>query len=203
MATLFNDQPVIRRARSLLLPLLLLFVAPTRAELELTGWYAGFMYSDSSEELVLNTGGTRSVNKGHVKVKSGKMLNEYLSVEGQFGMTTNTGDKRGRLSYGLYLRPDLDLGRYRLYALLGVSGFYDYHDVADNISESGASLGLGVEVFGSKDVALSLEYLRMIDKSVDEGDYVYDSIGLGFSYYFTDDTSYFSRNRNKIKSIRY
>jgi hypothetical protein len=203
MASLSTDLPVIRWARNLLLLPLLFSVAPAQAELELTGWYAGFMYSDSSEELDLDTGGTRSVNKGHLKIKAGKTLNEYLSVEGQFGMTTNTGDKRGRFTYGVYLRPSKDFGRYRLYGLVGASGFYDYHDVEEDVSESGASIGFGIEMFGSKDVALSFEYLRMIDKSIDEGDYVYDSIGLGFSYYFTDDTSYFSRNRNKIKSIRY
>ena len=203
MASLFFRSLFARPAR-LLLALPLLFTVPgAQAELELTGWYTGFMYSDSSEELDLNGGGTRSLNKGHLKVKAGKTLREYLSVEGHLGMTTNTGDKRGRFTYGLYLRADKDFGRYRLYGLLGASGFYDYHDVEEDVSESGASWGAGVEIFGSKNVALSLEYLRMIDKSVDEGDYLYDSLGVGFSYYFTDDTSYFSRNRNKIKSIRY
>ena len=203
MASLSSYPKVSRWARSLIALSLLMVLSPARAELELTGWYGGFMYSDSSEELKLDSGSTRSVNKGHLKLKAGKKLNENFSVEGQLGMTTNTGDKRGRFTYGLYLRPEKDFGRYRVYGLLGASGFHDYHDVQPDVDESGASIGLGVEVFGSKAVALSVEYLRMIDKSVDEGDYVYDSIGIGFSYYFTDDTSYFSRNRNKIKSIRY
>ncbi len=188
----------------LLMALPLLFTLHTaEAELELTGWYYGFMFSDSSEKLDLNGGGTRSVSKGHLKMKMGKSFNDYLSVEGQLGMTTNTGVKRGRFTYGLYLRPYMDFSSYRLYGLLGASGFYDYHDVREDVSESGFSWGLGIEVFGSKNAALSLEYLHMIDKSISAGDYTYDSLGLGFSYYFMDDTSYFSRNRNRIKSIRY
>lgn len=192
-----------RHARALLGATLLLTVPLAQAELKQTGWYGGFYYSDSTDRLEPDNGAVTEVSKGHIKVKAGKQLNDYVSVEGQFGLTTNSGDKRGLLSYGVYLRPYKDIGRYRLYGLLGASGIYAYSDAVDDVSESGGSLGLGVEVFGSKNVALSLEYLRLIDKSVPGGNYSFETIGIGFSYYFIDDTSYFSRNRNKIKSIRY
>ena len=203
MASLFFRSLFARPSRLLVALPLLFTLSSAQAELELNGWYTGFMYSDSSEKLDQNGGGTQAVSKGHLKLKSGKALNEYLSVEGQLGMAAGTGRKRGRFSYGLYLRPYMDFGSYRLYGLLGATGFYDYDDRQDNVSESGASWGIGIEVFGNKNAAISLEYLHMIDKTISQGDYVYESLGLGLSYYFMEDSSYFSRNRNRIESIRY
>ncbi len=202
--TLFSPSlSLCRHARALLGAVLLLTAPLAQAELKQTGWYGGFYYSGSTDRLEPVNGLPTEISKGHIKIKTGKQLMDHVSLEGQFGLTTNSGTKRGLLSYGVYLRPFVDIGRYRLYGLLGASGIYAYSDVVDNVSESGGSLGLGVEVFGGKNAALSLEYLRMIDKSVQNGKYSFETIGIGFSYYFLDDTSYFSRNRNKIKSIRY
>ena len=118
-------------------------------------------------------------------------------------MTTNSGATQGIATYGAYLRLGKDYGQYKPYGLIGFSGIYAYEDNVDNVSETSGSYGAGLEIFGSKDLAITFEYLRMIDKSVDGGDSTFDAFGAGFTYYFTEDKSYFNKNRNKIRSIRY
>lgn len=172
------------------------------AEIEWTGLYSGLQFSDSTDEFK-EVGGKDKDNRGHLKAKLGKYLVNWLSVEGQFGMTTNSDTNRGIATYGVYVRPDLDLGQYKLYGLLGLGGLYAYEDNEENDSEVGFSYGVGLEIFGTKDIAVTFEYISLIDKSVDGGDRTFDTLGIGFTYYFTDDKSYFNKNRNKIRSIRY
>jgi hypothetical protein len=87
--------------------------------------------------------------------------------------------------------------------LLGYSGFSASQNHGDNVTESDASYGLGLEIFGSKNIAVTFEYLNMLDKTVDGDDDTFDAIGVGFTYYFIEEKSLFNRNRNKIDSIRY
>lgn len=173
------------------------------AEVDYTGTYWGVQFSDSTDKFEADSGGTTKKNRGHVKGKYGKALNEYVSVEGQFGITTSSNSTRGIYTYGAYLRASKDLGDYKIYGLLGASGLQAYDDDFDDVSESSGSYGVGIEIFGSKTTAITIEYLQMVDKSLDDGDFTFDTLGLGFTYYFVDDQSYFNKNRNKIRSIRY
>jgi len=172
------------------------------AEIDLTGMYTGLIFSNSSYDLKTNSGKT-SESWGHIKGKLGTSLNEWIDVEGQLGLTTNTDTKQGVFSYGAYLRIGQDLGQYKPYGLVGFSGYHLHEDGYGSETESGFSYGAGIEIFGSKDLTVTFEYLRLIDKSVDGGDLTFDTLGIGFTYYFTEDTSYFNKNRNKIRSIRY
>lgn len=173
------------------------------AEMDLSGLYSGFIFSNSQFESKTPGFSKTTQDWGHGKVKIGKILNEYTSVEGQFGMTTNSDADHGNLTYGIYLRAGKDFDQYKLYGLAGLGGFHSYADGLDNVSENGFSYGVGIEIFGSKDLTVTLEYVSLVDKSVDGADIVFDTLGLGFTYYFTEDTSYFNKNRNKIRSIRY
>ncbi len=187
--------------------LLILFIAlsgsslPVSAEIDLTGLYSGLQYSSS--EYKSTNGSTETASNGHIKAKLGKTINENLSAEGQFGMTTNSNDKLGTFTYGGYLRGSKDYGQYKPYGLIGFSGYYSYADNSDSQSETGGSLGVGLEIFGSKDITITFEYLRLMDKTINGADVTFDTFGVGFTYYFTEDTSYFNKNRNKINSIRY
>ena len=172
------------------------------AEIDLTGLYCGVIFSNNSYDLKTNSGKVTE-NWGHVKAKLGTSLTEWIDVEGQLGLTTNSDAGHGVATYGVYLRIGQDLGQYKPYGLVGLSGFYLYEDGYDSESEAGFSYGAGIEIFGNKDLTVTFEYLRMIDKSVDGGDLTFDTLGIGFTYYFTEDTSYFNKNRNKIRSIRY
>ena len=172
------------------------------AEIDLTGMYAGVIFSNNGYDLKTNSGKV-SESWGHVKAKVGTSLTELIDAEGQLGLTTNSDAGHGVVSYGAYLRIGKDMGQYKPYGLVGLSGFYLYEDGYDSESETGFSYGAGIEIFGSKDLTVTFEYLRLIDKSVDGGDLTFDTLGVGFTYYFTEDTSYFNKNRNKIRSIRY
>lgn len=173
------------------------------AEIDLTGLYSSAIFSNASYDLNLNGGGKVTESWGHFKAKLGKSLNEYIDVEGQLGLTSNTGKRHGVITYGAYLRIGKDFGQYKPYGLVGVSGFHLYQDGINDETEAGFSYGAGIEIFGSKDLTVTLEYLRLMDKSVDSGDLTFDTVGIGFTYYFTEDKSYFNKNRNKIRSIRY
>jgi hypothetical protein len=171
------------------------------AENVLTGTYYGLQFANSQSRLE-NSVSTTDTNYGHIKGKFGWVMNDILSLEGHLGFTNNSDDIEKLMVYGAYLRAGKNFGDYKLYGLIGLGGIYSY-DTKDKESESGGSYGLGLEVFGSKKIAITLEYLIVLDKSIDAGDLTFDSIGIGYSYYFTDDTSYFNKNRNKVKSIRY
>jgi hypothetical protein len=178
-----------------------LFWLPVQAELEFSGSYYGVQFSDSRDKFDGNAG-TVEQSRGHLKGKYGWIMGDLLALETQLGVTTNSDHKTGILTYGAYARMGKDFGQSKVYGLAGVGGIYAYDDNFDDVSEAGASIGAGLEVFGSKDIAITLEYLRILDKSVSGGDLTFDTLGFGFTYYFTEDTSFFNKNRNKIDNIR-
>ena len=174
------------------------------AEIDMTGLYTGAQFSSSTLEITPTTGSKTSNGYGHMKVKVGKYINDMISAEGQLGATSNTGGSKGIVTFGGYARIDKDIGQYKYYGLLGFGGVYSYADGSPSVTESSFSYGVGIEIFGSKDLALSIEYLVVLDTEIDGGsDMTFDTVGLGFTYYFTEDTSYFNKNRNKVRSIRY
>ena len=175
---------------------------PVFAELDLTGIYYGIQFADSRDQFEDSSGKTTE-NRGHIKLKVGKILNEHVSLEGQLGGTTNTSTSQGILTYGGYARVDKDFDGYKLYGLLGFGGIHAFQDNVGDVTESSFSYGAGLEIFGSKHIAITLELVSILDKSVNGGDSTFSTIGAGFTYYFIEDKSYFNRNRNKIRSIRY
>jgi len=195
--------PQKRLSSIVLLLLSLSFSFCAQAEVELSGLYSGILYSSSHLETRATGQPKGTQNWGHIKVKVGTILNDLVSVEGQLGVTTNTNADLGTLTYGGYLRAGKDFSQYKLYGLLGYSGFHSYKKGQDSVNENSFSYGVGLEVFGSKNIAITLEYLMLVDKTVDRSDLTFDTLGLGFTYYFIEDKSYFNKNRTKIRSIRY
>lgn len=194
---------------SLILGACVAISSPAQAEIEWTGLYSGIYFSNAKDKFEADSGGKEEESRGHIKIKLGKYLNNFLSVEGQIGMTNNSDDTQGISTYGAYLRANKSFGKYNMYGMLGYSGIYSYHDDFDSVSESGGSYGVGLEIFGSKNLALSIEYLALLDMSVDgddpnfgSGDLKFETIGIGLTYFFSDETSQFIKNRNKIRSIR-
>lgn len=181
--------------------LALIVGTPARSEIELSGTYYGLQYSDSRSKFESNLG-TAEESEGHIKGKYGWVFNDYVSLEGQLGLTTDSDGKDGVLTYGGYVRLDKDFGQYKTYGLLGFGGLNAYSDGGDDVTESSGSIGVGVEIFGSRDTAITLEYVRILDTGIEGGDLTFDAIGLGFTYYFSEDSSFFNKNRNKIQSIR-
>ncbi len=194
-----------------LLASLAIFTTPAVAELELTDIYYGLQFTNNK----WNSGSNSEQSWNFIDGKYGKQLNDWVSVEGRVGLSDNLSNVHGIINLGGYVRIGKDLGQYRPYGLLGYTYTYWFEedldelgdqlniDLDDSYDESGFSYGLGIEIFGSPNVAITLEVMRAIDESDDDGDTTIDQIGLGFNYYFVSDTSRFNKNRDKIRSIRY
>ena len=178
---------------------------PAAAELELTGKYYGIQFTNGDYELDIDNPVATDFKESwnFIDAKYGSQLNDLVSVEGRLGVSNNLGKDHGIVTLGGYLRIGKNLGRYRPYGLIGGSGIFIYEEGLDDYDESSFSYGAGIEIFGSPNVALTFEWLRGIDKSVDDGDLTFDSVGFGFNYYFSEESSIFNKNRNKIRSIRY
>ncbi len=186
-----------------ILVLALAFQGAAFAEVNLTGTYTGLQFAEAEYDLNTDAGNRLSDSWGYIKAKYGKQINEYFALEGQLGLVTKTDSDQGVVTYGGYARFSKDFGRYKPYALLGFAGMELYDKIEDNQSETGFSYGAGIELFGSKDLTLSIEYVSLLNQSTDTGELTYKSLGIGFTYYFSEDTSQFNKNTNKVRSIRY
>jgi|GEM_PF-819862 len=181
-----------------------MMVGQALAEPKLTGTYFGGFYSNSDQSLDVPGAATFNRSRGHLKFKMGMALNEYIDLEGQLGATSDTGSNEGIITYGAYARlyKDFDNRAYRAYGLVGVSGTEDMNSITD-LSENGLSYGFGFEIFGSKNLSIGIEMIRMYDTSFNTGELSSDLVGLGVTYYLMEEGSIFDRNRDKIDSIRY
>lgn len=200
-----------RLSSAVFFSLLALGASPVHAQKQLTGVYSGALYSESSDKFEPDNGGdTQEETRGHLKYKLGMELASHLAVEGQIGMTTNSSSDRGILTLGGYLQAFKKFEKYKVYGLLGYSGIWAYDDASDDVDENGVSYGLGIEIFGSTDMAISIEYMSVLDVSVESdnptfssGDVSFQTLGIGFTYYFNDESSAFARNQKRLDSIRY
>ncbi len=179
-------------------------VGQVLAEPRLTGIYAGGYYSNSDQSLDVPGAATFNRSRGHLKLKMGMALNEYVDLEGQLGATSDAGSDEGIITYGAYARfyKDFEERAYRAYGLVGFSGTEDMNSITD-LSDSGLSYGFGFEIFGSKNLSIGIEMIRLYDTSFKGGELSSDVVGLGVTYYFMEEGSVFDRNRDKIDSIRY
>ena len=193
----------------IMLVIIILSCNTAYAEKELTGSYMGILFSNTSENFDPDTGSAITEKTGHIKFKLGTQLNEWATVEAQGGFTTDSDEKQGLATLGGYLRYDHKLDGISIFGLLGLGVVASYHDDLDNVNESGLSWGLGIEVYGSKDLSLTLEYISLIDISVEDddpefgpGDLIFEMIGIGLTYHFSEETSPFVKNQNGFKTIR-
>ncbi|MCG6970318.1 MAG: outer membrane beta-barrel protein [Gammaproteobacteria bacterium] len=138
--------------------------------------------------------------------KIGYDIASFFAIEGQIGGTIPedyviineqgqiAGDYDVRSEHaGIFLRGNWRLRNVTLYGLLGY-GYYNLiesekidgqSDVTYFTEESGLSYGIGVDLFGSRRTALSLNWMQLI-KEETEFDFTLDvsSIYLGITYYF-------------------
>ena len=187
---------------SILLIVLLSVSESVYAQVELTGYYFGFQYNNASFE-VDDSASDISESWGLLHGKFGKAINDLLSIETKLGVSTNADSSHLVYTYEAFLKIGKSLGKYKPYGILGVSGVHVHQAGYFTEDFSGGSYGVGLEIFGSKDLALELEYIRATDTTDAGFDVHMDSMTLGFVYYFSSETSVFNRNRNKIRSIRY
>ncbi|MDQ7017288.1 MAG: porin family protein [Gammaproteobacteria bacterium] len=177
-----------RRVAGCVLPLLLAVSSVSEAD-----WVAETPRPDSyigfnvgSSELVGTTLGT--VAMSNLNLRLGYHFADYFAVEGHVGWgSDNTGVllKSPNSRYAaLFLRLDLPYDRVNLYLLAG--GSYFESDVVTTTAvkkgnETSPAYGVGIELFGNRDTALTLEIARYLENSVHDR---YDSVGVGFVTHF-------------------
>jgi hypothetical protein len=177
---------------------------PAIAELELTGYYLGGEFTNGSYKKDFSDSTTDiSESWGFLQGKFGKKINETLSVEAQLGISSNLTSDHGVYFLSTFLKVGRSFEGYTLYGLLGGTTSHIYEAGYDTDNYSGFSYGAGIEIFGSKDVSISLEYQSLLNITDNGADVKFDVTSLGFTYYFSDEKSKFNKNRNKIRSIRY
>lgn len=118
-----------------------------------------------------------------VSLRLGYHFSDFVGVEGRLG--TNAAniegdDDAGRpiTEYaGLFLRLDLPFEKTNVYVLLGGSSVRFDDESVDSDDKDPVAGGIGIELYGSEDTALVLEYMTYAEDS-------YQGVGLGFKHHF-------------------
>ena len=187
-------------SRSLILLAALLLPA-TALALEQPSQYYGFtlgtytlddglddLDSDLSDNAGIdNVGRLESTDVGF---RAGYDFHRFFGIEGRAGYSTgqngNLRSLHDELYYGgVFGRFKLPFQRLNLYALAGVGGVQlelddddaDALGVNDKYGDIGASWGVGVELFGSDRVAITLDYMSYANNQ-------YDGFSFGFVHHF-------------------
>lgn len=178
--------------------LLLLAGFSVQAEQQRTGDYWGFQAGNSLDRIASNVS-SNNVNRGYLKLRYGTYLDDYLAAEGHIGAISNSRTDEGIVTLSGFVRAERVYGKAKYYGILGYSGIFSYHDVAGNESEFSLSYGVGVELFGGPDTSIALEYVSVIDTDLSNGNqFSFDTIGIGFTHYFVEESSKLSKTlRNR------
>ncbi|MES9974015.1 MAG: porin family protein [Candidatus Thiodiazotropha sp.] len=123
-------------------------------------------------------------------VRGGMEFNEFLAVEGQFGLFGEdvVNDRSYQIEYllSIYARGNLPLldSRTRLYALAGVTHFSGNVPGFSSVDETTIGYGIGLELYADEQNALTLEWLRHAVGDIHNVDYKLESASLGFVHRF-------------------
>ncbi|MEM7564609.1 MAG: outer membrane beta-barrel protein [Pseudomonadota bacterium] len=174
---------------------------------ERTGWYTSVMYLNANEEV-----DSLEEDRGSTALKIGRVMSDKYSLEAH-GSIVNSSDTddgiftvSGFARYGV-VDDDYSYfglaGKYAFYGIAGLSIIRSYSTSDSDITESSLSFGAGVDIFGSPNLGITLEYIYMIDAEIDDGrDLEYQTLGIGLTYYFVRENNRFNRNRRGLDNIR-
>ena len=167
-------------------------------------WYYGF----GASPYRLEDADTDShISFGAFSGRVGINMNEFLAVEGHLGLSdwknifssSTYGNVDARLIVSsIYLKAKYEQEKYTFYGLVGTTslkvetsgtlgfpGFFSA-DVSSSETESGASYGVGVDLFGNKTTSVTFMILRTLEeKNADV-----NSFNIGFNYFFDRPSSY-------------
>ncbi|MES9990571.1 MAG: outer membrane beta-barrel protein [Candidatus Thiodiazotropha sp.] len=122
--------------------------------------------------------------------RGGLEFNEFLAVEahlGLFGEDTVDGNSY-QIEYlaSIYARGNLPLigERIRLYALGGLTHFSGNVPGFSSVDETAVGYGVGIELYGDEQNALTLEWLRHAVGDIHNVDFTLESASLGFVHRF-------------------
>jgi hypothetical protein len=172
---------------------LLLFTSPFAAAVEEPNFYWGAMVGVSEfsyENNVINPL-NEDINPTSITGRLGFEFGKFLSVEGRLmasGSDSFTNGYSFEVSYLGNLSAKLnipfgDVRRVNVYALAGYSswkwtatqGNSTWHD-----TDSGASYGIGVDLFADGINGINFEVIRYLDSSISGSDYTLDTASIGY-----------------------
>ena len=166
-------------------------IADALAVPERTGAYASLMYLGANEKV-----DSFDENRGSTAIRIGKVMNDSYSLEAHGSVVNSSDTDDGIFTVGGFARIEKAEEKYTYYGLLGVSTIRSYSTSLDDITETSLSYGFGIDVYGSPNLAITLEYVHMIDAELDSGqDLTYQSFGIGLSYRFVEDKNNFNKSR--------
>lgn len=174
-------------SRSLVFVLLLSVVSVAQANpLGRAFFGGGYSYA------TVDTEAYGEFNLGSLDIAGGMMFNDYLGFDARLGFGVKNDEKtvpisvlnakvKTRISnyYGIYLRPQYQMGAFQAYGLFGYAGAdveleVEDTDLNDFGSDSGTSYGVGVGLSPDGSLFINLEYLNMISGK----DYDFSGINL-------------------------
>jgi len=136
----------------------------------------------SGSDAQFDPDGGQSEDAGNVNAKLGYFINAYVGVELHMGMTVTTEassvDDPGLGYVAPMLRFNLPYERVNVYSLFGLASVRAEFPGNYDDSYSDVAFGAGIELYGTKRTALSLEYMRY---GMDD---TYKTFGLGLVHYF-------------------
>lgn len=179
---------------------LLVFYPTAQAEITYKGTYWGGQFGSQSAIAETPTVYS-STDRSYGMVKYGWLLNDRWSAEVQMALSSGSPSDKGFFNYAAYAKPYWDKGPYRLYGLAGLGGFQLATNSGSKPAVNSFSYGAGLELFGSKQLAVTMEWARIAEGEDASVDYTTDKYSFGLTYYFLADDS-FTKNRRSIRSIR-
>lgn len=122
-------------------------------------------------------------------LNAGKVIDKNFSVEGRFGMTENKNLYRyieGDIDvfetfFSIYFRATAAQADHSFYGLLGYTrSRFEVKGLISNVeTDSGLSYGLGMDLFGNRDTAVSIKLIRLLKKT----EWHEDNFTIGLTHY--------------------
>ena len=145
--------------------------------------YLGIDYGDFGYE-VTDTGYSPDNANGYI-LRLGYDLNNWLAVEGHYADPEDF-EENGSVAitsgagFGAYGRLNLRFKQATLYGLAGATRI-----TFDGESATGLAYGAGLDIYGSRNTALTISYTRYFDDEAPSGaDIVVDAFNFGITHYF-------------------
>lgn len=190
--------------KKLAMVLILVFLTPTMS------YAAGRFYREGDFYTVFNLTNFKDFGAGNTNgytIQAGYDLSKYLALEGHIGMANEIDQTETsgtdyvtttvRSAYAsLVARGNLRFDKTTVFAFVGMTyrtlnGDQEYSiggtpgTAKIDESESGATYGIGIDLFGSKTTALTLKAVRVYKTKKDDFEDI-DAAMFGITHYITD-----------------
>ncbi len=146
-------------------------------------YYGGAILSYSSAEYTASAGAENADGNPFVlQAQVGRFFNDYIALEGRYGLSTGRSDGISIDSLAsILVRANLPVSEQTaMYALVGASSAKLNQQNVGSSTESGTSFGLGVHYAFDSSRAMTIEYLSSLNKDKTK----VAGLSLAFQYRF-------------------